>query len=98
MSSEITLSVGATAEPKTCGSCKFFNRNNDGISYRMNGICRIKMPAKIVEQYTVRSIIDEVRKKDSDYTGTEDWIKDTDTCDFQQSDGNIYIVQRKVGP
>jgi len=97
MSNEITLPVGSSAEPNTCGSCKFFRRNNDGVNYRMNGTCGFVLPAKVVEQSAMRGITDEVRKKDRDYTGTEDWIKDTDRCDLQRSDGKVYIVQRRVG-
>jgi hypothetical protein len=56
MTGEITLAVGASAEPDTCGSCKFFERNSDGPSYRMHGVCRIKLPAKVVEQRVIRSL------------------------------------------
>jgi hypothetical protein len=93
---EITLSPGASAEPDTCGSCKFFERKNDGEFYRMHGFCRIKLPEKIPEQSAIRCI--DPKQKDREYTGNEDQIKDTDRCDLQKPDGKVYIVQRRIGP
>lgn len=98
MSSEITLPVGSSAEPDTCGSCKFFQRNNDGINYRMNGVCGFKLPEKAVRQVQFRELSDIVKKYDRDYTGTEEWIKDTDRCDLQRPSGKVYIVQRRISP
>ena len=96
MSGEVTLSVGCSAEVNTCGSCLFFERQGDNEYYRMNGFCRIKLPAKIVEQFTVRNI--DPKQRDREYTGNEDQIKDTDRCDLYRPDGKIYIVQRRVTP
>lgn len=93
MTGTITLPVGASAEPDTCGSCKFFERKDDyGNCY---GRCGIKLPKKVAEQWAIRSI--DPKQKDREYTGNEDQIKDTDRCDFQRPDGKVYIVQRLVG-
>jgi len=94
MANEITLSVGASAEPNTCGSCKFFERRGDGYA-ASGGFCRIKLPAKIADQNAIRSI--DPKMKDAEYTGNEDRINDTDRCDLQRPDGKVYIVQRRVG-
>lgn len=96
MADEITLPVGCSAEPDTCGSCKFFERKGDNEYYRMSGFCRIKLPAKIPEQWAIRDI--DPKQKDREYTGNEDQIKDTDRCDLQRPDGKTYIVQRRVTP
>jgi hypothetical protein len=93
MTNEITLTVGASAEPDTCGSCKFFERKNDWRT--IYGQCRIKLPSKLADQWDIRRI--DPKQKDREYTGTEDQIKDTDRCDLQRPDGKVYIVQRKVG-
>lgn len=95
---EIILAPGATAEPDTCGSCKFFGRKppNEGEWYRMNGFCRFLMPAKIALQSDLRGI--DPKHKDDEYTGNENMIKDTDRCDLQKPDGKTYIVQRRISP
>lgn len=96
MSGEITLTPGATAEPDTCGSCKFFERKptSDGEWYRMNGFCRFLFPAKIALKSDVREI--DPKHKDDEYTGNENMIKDTDRCDLHKPSGKTYIVQRRV--
>ncbi len=93
MAHEITLSVGASAEPDTCGSCKFFERRRDDFD-RMYGECKLKFPTKVVEQRTIRTI--DPKQRDLEYTGNEDRIKDTDRCDLQRPDGQVYIVQRRI--
>lgn len=95
MANEITLAVGASAEPDTCGSCKFFRRMSDsGPAYAMDGFCKIKLPAKLAEQWAIRNI--DPKMKDQEYTGNEDQIKDTDRCDLYRFSGQVYIVQRRV--
>lgn len=93
MSDEITLPVGASAEPDTCGSCKFFSRDNDWRT--VYGQCKIKLPSKMASQWDIRGV--DPKQKDREYTGNEDQIKDSDRCDLQRPDGKVYIVQRKVG-
>lgn len=93
MANETTLAVGCTAEPDTCGSCRFFERRNEYDS--AYGRCRIKLPSKLAEQQDIRGI--DPKQKDREYTGTEDQIRDTERCDLQQPDGKVYIVQRRVG-
>lgn len=97
MSNEIILTPGASAEPDTCGSCKFFERKpvNDGEWHRMNGFCRFLFPAKIALQSDLRAI--DPAQRDAEYTGNENMIKDTDQCDLHKPDGKVYIVQRRVG-
>lgn len=92
MANEITLPVGASAEPDTCGSCKFFERK-DGYS-PMYGQCRITLPAKMADKWDIRRI----DRKDREYTGNEDQIKDTDRCDLYRFSGKVYIVQRRIPP
>jgi hypothetical protein len=96
MANEITLRVGASAEPDTCGSCKFFERKSDGEWDSMRGFCRIKLPAKIADQWAIRAI--DPKMKDQEYTGNEDQIKDTDRCDLYRFSGQVYIVQRRIPP
>lgn len=99
MPNEITLSLGATAEANTCGSCKFFKRKNDNGPYdSAYGKCEIVLPKKFVEQFQYRDLDDRFRKNDREYTGNEDQIKDNDRCNLYQSDGKSYIVQRRVRP
>lgn len=93
---EITLGVGASAEPDTCGSCKFFDRKTDNPYYSAYGQCRFTFPAKIATAWNIRDI--DPKQRDREYTGNEDQIKDTDRCDLHRHDGKIYIVQRRVGP
>lgn len=94
MANEITLPVGASAEPDTCGSCRFFERGRDWES--AYGRCRIKLPTKVADQWAIRAI--DPKQKDREYTGNEDQIKDTDRCDLQRPDGKVYIVQRRIPP
>ncbi len=98
MANEITLPVGASAEPDTCGSCKFFRRRSidENRYYGMYGECGFKFPAKVVDQWALRGI--DPKQKDREYTGNEDRIKDTDRCDLQQPDLKVYIVQRRIAP
>lgn len=96
MANEITLGVGASAEPDTCGSCKFFERKDYDERFGVYGFCRISLPAKIVQQSTIRMI--DPKMKDQEYTGNEDQIKDTDRCDLHRPDGKVYIVQRRISP
>lgn len=90
---EITLPVGASAEHNTCGSCKFFQRKQDWTA--VYGDCRIKLPPTVAKQSDVRAI--DPKRRNDEYTGNEDRIKDTERCDFYKHDQKVYIVQRKVG-
>lgn len=91
MSNEITLPLGASAEPDTCGSCKFFQRMTDsGPSYAMEGRCRFKLPKAQMERFALR----EYRDND-EVLGL---MTDTDRCDLYRPDGKVYIVQRRIPP
>ena len=94
MSNEITLPVGASAEPDTCGSCKFFKRKNDGEWFAMHGFCKIELPKKIATKWDIRGV--DPKMVDAEYTGNEDQIKDTDRCDLYRFSGQVYIVQRRI--
>jgi hypothetical protein len=96
VANEITLTPGASAEPNTCGSCKFFERKNYDERRGVYGFCRIELPKKIATQWNIRAI--DPKMKDAEYTGNEDQIKDTDRCDLQRPDGKVYIVQRRIPP
>jgi hypothetical protein len=96
MANEITLAVGASAEPDTCGSCKFFERKDYDERRGVYGFCRIKLPTKIATQWDIRRI--DPKMKDQEYTGNEDQIKDTDRCDLYRFSGQVYIVQRRIPP
>lgn len=93
MANEIVLRVGASAEPDTCGSCKFFERRDDEWS-PTRGFCRFKFPEKIATQWDIRRV--DPKMKDQEYTGNEDQIKDTDRCDLYRFSGQVYIVQRRI--
>lgn len=96
--SAITLPLGASAEPDTCGSCKFFKRKDDNAYYAMHGFCIFQLPSKIAERWSIRQLQDQLLKIDRDFTGNEDQIKDTDRCDLYQFSGKVYIVQRRIPP
>jgi hypothetical protein len=90
---EITLMVGANAEPDTCGSCKFFDRRVDsGEWYSMDGYCRIAMPPLKTR------FAPFVYKDNDEDTWGPTHVKDIDRCDLYRPDGKLYIVQRRVGP
>ena len=84
MANEIILPVGNTAEPNTCGSCKFFYRSGD-----RSGNCNIKLPPQIA--------IDN-KGNEKDYVRNPNTVNDDNRCDFYQPDGKIYIVQRRIEP
>jgi hypothetical protein len=96
MAGEIVLPLGSSAEPDTCGSCRFFVRRGDNEYTSKHGFCNIKLPAKMVEQGTIRSM--DPKDKDREYTGNEDQIKDTDRCDLYKFSGKVYVVQRRILP
>ena len=87
---EITLPVGATAEPGTCGSCKYFRREGQlGDHYRHRGGCAFRMPAVVTDRYVLR----EYEDGDEYIRG---FIEDTHGCDLYRNDGKVYIVQRRI--
>ena len=93
MAGEITLPLDCSAEPDTCGSCKFFDRTmRDGPYEMSSGHCRFKLPP-FEEKYRVLTYVE---------TGESDraanWIKDTHACDLYRPDGKVYIVQRRIPP
>lgn len=92
---EITLPIGATAEPDTCGSCKFFRRKDDGCTPgSVWGKCGFVMPPIIATSWDIRGL--DPKQKDREYTGNEDTIKDTARCDLYRHSGKVYIVQRRI--
>jgi hypothetical protein len=89
---EITLPVGASAEPDTCGSCRFFDRLDD-LRPVGQGRCKFKMPPGVATRYDIPGIGATVEN-----SYQLDWIEDTGRCDLQRPDGKVYIVQRRVPP
>lgn len=89
MANEITLPVGATAEPDTCGSCKFFVRIDD-LRPVGEGRCNIKLPPMMATKY-------ELPTKDGWENSYQFDLKhDVSRCDLQRPDGKVYIVQRRI--
>lgn len=88
-SSEIILPIGASAEPDTCGSCKFFVRDAD-LWPVGRGRCKFKMPPGVATKYD----IPQDREAENSYQ--YDRTLDTERCDLQRPDGRVYIVQRRV--
>lgn len=86
---EITLPVGATAEPDTCGSCKFFQRD-DQLWPVGSGLCKIKLPPAVATRYMLPGVLVE-------NSGDLQRTVDIERCDLQRPDGRRYIVQRRVG-
>lgn len=86
---EITLPVGASAEPDTCGSCKFFVRLGD-LRPAGQGRCKFKMPPGVATRHDIA--------KDGEVENSYqfDRVEDTDRCDLQRPGGKVYIVQRRV--
>lgn len=89
MADEITLPLGSSAEPGTCGSCKFFYRigADYGQSYQHMGRCNIKLPPM---NYADKGW-------DGEGFGPRS-LQDNQTCDLQRPDGRVYIVQRRILP
>jgi hypothetical protein len=87
MSHEITLPLGASAEPDTCGSCKHFRRRDDGMS-PSSGECYITFPPMIASKYDLGPV-----ENSNQFIRTADHKR----CDLQRPDGKTYIVQRRVG-
>jgi len=89
----ITLPLGSTAEPDTCGSCKFFKRA-DAASYPCNqdrGWCRFVLPP-MMQKFVLYQY-----KSDEEGDGWGPRARnDTERCDCQVSDGKNYIVQRLI--
>jgi hypothetical protein len=94
MADEITLPIGATAEPDTCGSCKFFQRWTDrGASYQHTGLCKIVMPPP-KERFERKNLNDD---DNAEYRAPND-VDDTHRCDLHRPSGKTFIVQRRVLP
>lgn len=90
MVTAVTLPVGASAEPDTCGSCKFFVRMDD-LRPISQGRCNIKLPPMVATQYDIP------REKGWENSYQFDMKQDSERCDLQRPDGKVYIVQRMVG-
>ncbi len=88
---DITLAPGATAEPNTCGSCKFFKRDMNNGPYEMaRGNCEIRMPP--LKQYFRTMTYEETGERDR----APNWVSDSAGCDLYRHDGKQYIVQRYI--
>jgi len=88
---EVVLPVGATAEPGTCGSCKFFNRYLENDYYQKLGYCEIRMPPP-----KERMMPKPYAESDSDWGPNR--MNNFDGCDLYRPSGKTYIVQRRVEP
>lgn len=86
--SDIELKLGQTAQPGTCGSCKFFSRAGADIYGVQMGLCNIKLPPQIE--------IKSGNNTDGDYVGPTNRINDSDRCDFHRPTGEIYIEKLRV--
>lgn len=86
---EIILPLGASAEPNTCGSCRFFGRRTEKYS-AYAGVCNIELPPMIATKYYVGK---ESIENSDQFIRT----RDRSRCDFQSPDGKVYIVQRRIG-
>lgn len=79
----IRLELGATAEPRTCGSCVHLERrepwNGD-----YGGYCSIILPPQFAK-----------KQWDSESRPVE-WMQDTSRCDLYKSTGKAYIVSKLV--
>ena len=86
----ITLSPGATSDPDTCGSCKFFRRlSYCGDVNASTGSCEFRLPQKLYILFASKPY----QEGDEDRTR----VADTCRCDLYRPDGKRYIVQRIVG-
>lgn len=85
---DVVLPLGSTAEPNTCGSCKFFYRigADYGQTYQNMGRCQIKLPPMNFQD----------KGWDGEGFGPRS-LQDTASCDLHRPDGKSYIVQRRVG-
>jgi hypothetical protein len=88
---EVTLPIGATAEPGTCGSCHFFKRYGEMDYYQDIGYCEIRLPPP-----KQRFVLKPWAESDSDWGPNR--VRDIDGCDLHRPSGKTYIVARRVEP
>ena len=79
----IRLEIGATADPRTCGSCHFFERFGEW-NGRPSGYCNIRLLSWVMEKAYDGEGIPPKR------------LRDTDSCDLHRPSGNAYIVSKMV--
>ncbi len=79
----IRLELGATADPRTCGSCQFFERTEpwNGMP---GGYCLFQLPPQYAK-----------KPNDPDSKPLE-VVRDTNTCDLYHHSGKSYIVSKLV--
>ncbi len=96
MMTTITLPPGTSAEPNTCGSCKFFRRTDASYAdvYRDRGWCQIRLPP-LPERYQPLAVSRDTEEGDSwgPRARTDDM-----SCDLYRHSGETYVVQRIIKP
>ncbi len=94
----IELAVGQTAQPETCGSCKFFYRQvheqylgEDNIPKEIvgDGNCHVPLPPQIA----IRSGMND---DGGEYIGPSNRTTDTKTCVLWKPSGKVYIERRLI--
>lgn len=81
----IKLELGATAEPRTCGSCYKFERRESWNGYP-GGFCLMQLPP----QYAKQPFNPEGKPPDR--------VSDNWSCDLYKHSGKTYIVSTLVKP
>lgn len=79
----IRLELGATAEPRTCGSCYKFERAEAWS--QPGGWCLMKLPPQYAKK------INEFEEAQP-----HNYVSDTFSCDLYQHSGKAYIVSKLV--
>ena len=85
---EIVLALNHSANTGQCGSCQFFDRDDDYSERVCRGRCKFRLPPNRV--YTKMVWDSETMPLDT--------VNDTDACDFWKSTGKTYIVSMRVKP
>ena len=85
---EVILALNQNANTSECGSCFYFNRDDEFSEYVSRGSCKFRLPPNRI--YTKQIWDGETLPLET--------VKDTDSCDFWKSSGKTYIVSQRVKP
>lgn len=85
---EIVLALNQNANHGECGSCHFFDRDDDHSEWIARGQCKFRLPPNRIYEKQVWD----------GETMPLDTVNDTDGCDFWRSSGKTYIVSQRLKP
>jgi len=85
---EIVLALNHSASTGQCGSCHFFDRDDDCSEWVCRGRCKLRLPPTLIYTKTIWD----------GETMPLDTVNDTDGCDFWKSTGKTYVVSQRIKP